>query len=316
MQTHEATLLQLARAASAKELDQALELLADLARPDRDADKVAALGERFISITAIGDLVHVDAMVEPALGEALETAVEAGARLPTGVSPADDGRSLAQRRADAFGEIVIRGIGADPTPRTGRLRAQVAVTVSTEFLAGIEGAPKPLLDHFGIIPTPTVRRLVCDGNLTRVILDLATGKPLSVGRRHRLAVKRQRRALATVFRHCAFPGCDVPFRFTEIHHRDWWCRDHGSTDIDLLLPYCWTHHHFLHEYGFTVTADHGRLIHHRPDGGQIPDPDQPLRTAQRQLRLDHDPPDSRSDTAKPHGWPPWPGDHPRPPPRE
>jgi hypothetical protein len=104
--------------------------------------------------------------------------------------------------------------------RAGRLRPQVAVTVSLEWLAGVPGAPGPLLAHFGAVPAPTAHRLVCDGDLTRVILDSATGLPLDVGRRARLAVKRQRRALATVFRCCAFPGCQVPFRFTEIHHKD------------------------------------------------------------------------------------------------
>ncbi|HET7328127.1 MAG TPA: HNH endonuclease signature motif containing protein [Nocardioidaceae bacterium] len=234
------------------------------------------------------------------------------------MSRADDGRTLAQRRADAFGEIAMAGIAAQTTgpsdgtsdgsgasggtsdgsgasggtsgsggrPRRGRLRAQIAATVPTEYLAGMPGAPKPLLAHFGLIPSATAHRLVCDGDLTRVILDTATGKPLNVGRRHRLAVARQVRALGVAFRHCAFPGCEVPFRFTEIHHRDWWCRDNGATDLDLLLPYCWTHHHFVHEYGFTVTKHHGQLVHRRPDGRTIPGPDQFLRAAVTQLSID------------------------------
>jgi hypothetical protein len=170
--------------------------------------------------------------------------------------------------------------------RAGRLRPQVAVTVSLEWLAGVPGAPGPLLAHFGAVPAPTAHRLVCDGDLTRVILDSATGLPLDVGRRARLAVKRQRRALATVFRCCAFPGCQVPFRFCEIHHKDFWCKG-GKTDLDLLVPYCWEHHRFVHEFGFTVTRGPDRhLVHRRPDGGLIPDPARPLRQAEAQLRLD------------------------------
>jgi hypothetical protein len=143
-----------------------------------------------------------------------------------------------------------------------------------------------LLAHFGAVPSPTVHRLVCAGDLTRVILDSATGLPLDVGRRARLAVRRQRRALATVFRCCAFPGCQVPFRFTEVHHRDFWCKG-GKTDLDLLVPYCWEHHRFVHEFGFTVTrGPDGHLVHRRPDGALIPDPTQPLRQAEAQLKLD------------------------------
>jgi hypothetical protein len=349
IQDHEPTLVQLAEHASPRELEQALGVLADLANPDRDADQVAALADRFIRVHRLGELVQVDAMVEPALGEALKTAVEAGATLPTGIKPADDGRTLHQRRADAFGMIVLHGIATLTTPvpagmvtgdsagataadtggsggeggtatiadtgtsgngntgstgtgagasgtgagvlaagfrRRGRLRPQVAVTVSLEWLAGMPGAPAPLLAHFGAVPAPTAHRLVCAGDLTRVILDSATGLPLDVGRRARLAVRRQRRALATVFRCCAFPGCEVPFRFTEVHHRDFWCKG-GKTDLDLLVPYCWEHHRFVHEFGFTVTrGPDGQLVHRRPDGKLIPDPAQPLRQAEAQLKLD------------------------------
>ena len=116
IQDHEPTLVQLAEHASPKELEQALGVLADLANPDRDADQVAALADRFIRVHRLAELVHVDAMVEPALGEALKTAVEAGATLPTGIKPADDGRTLHQRRADAFGMIVLHGIATLTTP--------------------------------------------------------------------------------------------------------------------------------------------------------------------------------------------------------
>jgi hypothetical protein len=88
VQDHEATLVELAEHASPKELEQALGLLAELANPDRDADQVAALADRFLTVHRLGDLVHVDAMVEPALGEALQTAVEAGATLPKGIRAA------------------------------------------------------------------------------------------------------------------------------------------------------------------------------------------------------------------------------------
>jgi hypothetical protein len=316
IQTSEHTLLALAREAGPTELEQALEQLADLVNADRDGDKVKALGQRRITIRRVGDLVHVDAMVEPVLGEALKTAVEAGAKLPPGIRPADDGRTRAQRYADAFGEIVMRGIQAKPDHAAGRLRAQIAITVSLETLMGLEGAPKPLLAHFGVLPMPTVQRMVCDGDLGRVVLDSVTGLPLDVGRNSRLAVKRQRRALQAVFKHCAFPGCTVPFRFCEIHHLDWWVRG-GPTDLRLLVPYCWTHHHFVHEGGFTVTRTPtpagDRLVHRRPNGSEIPDPAQPLRRAVEQLRLDvgsRAGPRAREPGSGGAG-PPGPLDHPR-----
>jgi Domain of unknown function (DUF222) len=289
IQVNESTLVDLARKTGPKDLEEALEHLADLVRPDRDGDKVKALGGRSFVARKVGELVHVDAMIEPALGEALKTAVESGARLPAGVKPADDGRTRTQRYADAFGEIILRGIDPQTDYNAGRLRPQISVTVSLETLIGLESTPKPLLDHFGVLPLPTVQRLICDGDLARVVLDAATGLPLDVGRNSRLAKKRQRRALQVIFKHCAFPGCTVPFRFCEIHHRDWWCRG-GDTDLHLLVPYCWTHHHFLHEYGFTVaresTPDGDRLVHRRPDGAELPDPRPVVKRAVEQLTLE------------------------------
>jgi hypothetical protein len=43
----------------------------------------------------------------------------------------------------------------------------------------------------------------------------------------------------------------------------------------------------VHEFGFTVArGTDGHLVHRRPDGGLIPDPANPLRQAEAQLRLD------------------------------
>jgi hypothetical protein len=303
IRTSEATLLGLAREVGPKDLAAAMEHIADLVNADRDEDKVKALGRRSFVVRKVGQLVHLDAMIEPALGEALKTAVEAEAKLPSGIKRADDGRTRSQRYADAFGEIVLRGISPRADHESGRLRPQVSVTVSLETLMGLEDAPKPLLDHFGVLPMPTVHRLICDGDLARVVLDAATGLPLDVGRNARLAEKRQRRALKAIFKHCAFPGCTVPFRFCEIHHIDWWSRG-GPTDLRLLVPYCWTHHHFLHEGGFRVSrlggGDGARLVHRRPDGKLVADPQPAVRAAVEQLTCEQA---SRTTGAEPAGSP-------------
>jgi Domain of unknown function (DUF222) len=298
----EGTLLDLAKQVGPKDLAEAMEHMADLVNADHDEARVKALGQRSFVARKAGDLVHIDAMVEPALGEALKTAVEAGAKLPPGVRPADDGRSRAQRYADAFGEIVLRGISPRTDHEAGRLRPQVSVTVSLETLMGLEGAPKPLLDHFGVVPMSTVHRLICDGDLARVVLDAATGLPLDVGRNSRLAEKRQRRALKAIFERCAFPGCTVPFRFCEVHHIDWWSRG-GGTDLHLLVPYCWTHHHFLHEGGFSLTRlgddKGGALVHRRPDGEVIVDPAPVVTATVEQLTFEQAP---RTTRAGPGGF--------------
>ena len=68
-------------------------------------------------------------------------------------------------------------------------------------------------------------------------------------------------------RTCAHPGCTVGFDSCRIHHIRWWTRDLGPTDIDNLLPLCETHHHLVHEGGWTLTMTPDRVATWtRPDG--------------------------------------------------
>ena len=61
---------------------------------------------------------------------------------------------------------------------------------------------------------------------------------------------------------CGLPDCTVPLRrLPDPPRRPW---DHGGpTDLDNLLPLCTTHHHLVHEGGWTLTLAPGP--HHHPD---------------------------------------------------
>ncbi|MPZ60783.1 MAG: DUF4260 family protein [Propionibacteriales bacterium] len=262
LRTHEATLVELAERASSHELQQAVDALAELVDPDRDEKAVKALGDRYFHGSRLGDMFAFAGMVDPDIGEALQTAVDALAK------PVDDDtRTRGQRMADAFSELVRRGINTEPLPENGRQRPNVNLTVSFETLLGLpgstdllstlannpriaaylrrlahqagaettadgrsprgwgsggnartphvptqglSGAARPAgsrarLERFGPIPTVTAQRLVCDGLLTRIILDPATGSPLEAGRTSRLTNAGQDKALAAVYTTCAFP---------------------------------------------------------------------------------------------------------------
>ena len=62
------------------------------------------------------------------------------------------------------------------------------------------------------------------------------------------------------------PSCTVRFDNCQIHHVVPW--EHGGpTDLDNLLPLCSTHHHLVHEGGWTLTLHPDRTIElRRPDG--------------------------------------------------
>ena len=115
------------------------------------------------------------------------------------------------------------------------------------------------------LPVEVIRRLGCDSNIVPIWLD-GDGEVLAVGRQRRLATRAQRRALQAMYRSCALPGCTVGFEHCRIHHVTYWERG-GATDLDNLLPVCESHHHLVHEGGWTLELHPGRRITlHRPDG--------------------------------------------------
>jgi hypothetical protein len=118
------------------------------------------------------------------------------------------------------------------------------------------------------VPPATIRRLICNGLVTPVIVD-AGGVPLDMGRQVRTANRAQRRALRAMYSHCGFAGCDIEFDRCEIHHIVPWELG-GPTDLQNLLPLCSRHHHLVHEGGWTLhLAPDRTLTITQPDGHEF-----------------------------------------------
>ena len=123
------------------------------------------------------------------------------------------------------------------------------------------------------LPDAVALRLVCDGRIRTVVTSRDGDRRrriLDVGRSHRLATKRQRRAL--LLRHggrCAHPGCENR-RGLEAHHVIHWLHG-GPTDLDNLILLCPNHHHRHHEGAFTIAAEPGgRFAFALADGRPLP----------------------------------------------
>jgi hypothetical protein len=113
----------------------------------------------------------------------------------------------------------------------------------------------------------TMRRLACDGSLSRVLT--AGSVPVDVGRATRAVSAAQWRALKATYKTCAFPDCDRPLGWTNPHHIQFWSTS-GRTDVDNLIPLCHFHHRLVHEEGWMVM---------RADGGILFIPPRPLLAA-------------------------------------
>ena len=115
----------------------------------------------------------------------------------------------------------------------------------------------------------------------------------------RTASGPQRRALRTLYRSCAFPGCATPFTECVMHHVIHW--EHGGpTAVENLLPLCIDHHQLVHDGGWNVTIGPRRTLRwYRPDGTL--DRTTPLRPLADQLGFHpvHQRPVGRSDAEQP-----------------
>ena len=95
-----------------------------------------------------------------------------------------------------------------------------------------------------------VRRMACDCDLIRVLLD-ADGCVLDVGRTQRLVTPAIWTALVARDHHCAFPGCTRPPVMCHAHHIRHWA-DGGATSLDNLVLLCGHHHRTIHHTPWQV----------------------------------------------------------------
>ena len=149
----------------------------------------------------------------------------------------------------------------DPTPEQSGPAHLVTVHVEESVLRG-EGGTSDL-------PTPAVRRLLCDGAVVGIVDD-ADGSPLSIGRRTRMVPVGMRRALQARDRTCRYPGCHHG-RWLDAHHVVHWA-DGGETNLDNLVLLCTHHHKLLARGRRSRYAGTRRRSHHyfaRTDGSPI-----------------------------------------------
>ena len=89
------------------------------------------------------------------------------------------------------------------------------------------------------IPVRILSELAGDADVHAVVVRngviLHAPGELNLGRSTRLANRAQRRALRSLYRSCAIPGCSVAYDRCKLHHVIWW-RQGGATDLDNLIP--------------------------------------------------------------------------------
>jgi hypothetical protein len=231
-------------------------------------EKLRARRRLHASVTFLG-MVRGDFDLDPESGETLLTALRAKLDAESRSRGQDDGRTPAQRRADALIEICRQWLDLADRPKVAGERPHVTVTVGAEVLLGASVEPSEL-DHAGPVPSDTARRLACDASVMRIVLS-GRSEPLDVGRRTPVVRPSMRRAVMVRDRHCRFPGCDRPHTWCDAHHVVHWA-DGGPTAVQNLLLLCRRHHRMIHEKdGFRLELLDGKPVFRRPDGSFLED---------------------------------------------
>ena len=202
-------------------------------------DDPPPVNELFLTPSRDGGGTITGRFGDAALWGAITTLIEAR----TAPRSTEDPRSTAQRRADALGEVCGYVLAHGDLPQTGGHRP----TPDGHRHSRRPGAPCPraVLDLGGTLTPAALRRLCCDAAVIPVVLGGA-GQPLDVGRATRTIPDGLRRAVAARDRGCAFPGCDRPPSWAEVHHVVEW-QHGGPTEINNLVMLCGRHHRVLHE---------------------------------------------------------------------
>lgn len=192
-----------------------------------------------------------------------ELAVAAYGRLTdiaAGQNDPDDKRTLAQKRADVLGDLLIdgdtcagggvaAGAGADPGAGAGGtghgIRAKVLVTVPVMTLLG-EAEQPANLEGYGPIDPQLARQLTANApGFTRVLTDPVTSAILDYDRTRYVVPKDLRLVLRVRDETCRAPGCNRLAVHCPVDHGIDWALG-GTTCAGNLAHLCLGHHNLKH----------------------------------------------------------------------
>ncbi|MFI2486937.1 DUF222 domain-containing protein [Promicromonospora kroppenstedtii] len=118
-------------------------------------------------------------------------------------------------------------------------------------LTDVTAAPARFGISASLVPTSTLRRLLCDAAVTRVVFG-PDSQVLDVGRAQRTVTGQMRRAVIARDRHCVYVDCTQPPVRCEVHHAERHWADGGDTSVRNAALLCWHHHDLVDRTGITM----------------------------------------------------------------
>ncbi len=147
------------------------------------------------------------------------------------------------RRGLAFAELLEHL----PTDHLhNKTTATVILTIDHTVLDGALKAAH--LDTDQTLSAGEARRLACTAGILPAVLGTRS-VALDLGEKTRLFSEHQRLAVGLRYDTCAADGCERPYAWCELHHRQPWARG-GRTDLANAVPLCHQHHQWIHDTGY------------------------------------------------------------------
>ncbi|WEO76253.1 DUF222 domain-containing protein [Cryobacterium sp. SO2] len=210
------------------------------------ADDAQAIYDR---LTLIATEVTDDADTDPA----------------TGTDANAPGRTKDQRRADAYRDLLLDGVG--PTGLGHGIRGTVRLTVPALTLLDRSDEPA-ILEGYGPIDPETARQIAGTAtSWTRVLTHPETGCRLSVGREQYAPPADMRRYLQIRDQTCQGIGCSRRATLSEIDHTQPW-NTGGATSVDNLVHLCKPCHRLKHQSSFSTSQGPGGALTWTTPGGK------------------------------------------------
>ncbi|WP_299570925.1 DUF222 domain-containing protein [uncultured Williamsia sp.] len=218
-------------------------------------------------------------------GERFISCVDSASRprpLPDGTP---DPRSAAQRRADAFAQVVeaaSRALGAEGLVGSAKTEILLTVPANDTDCCGVTPAGPAYLQWMGTVTDEAVSLLSCDASVTRIAVDVDAA-PVDISPTARLFTGRTRKAIVARDQSCVM--CGNPASWTDVHHIVFHS-DGGPTTCDNGCLLCRTCHVAVHQRGWEIEMGPDRHPWIRPPA--TVDPRRELQPAynRRTLRLD------------------------------
>jgi len=186
----------------------------------------------------------IPALAAAMLGKVIDAMTAPRRMREPGSNPSTD-RSFdwRHRRGIAFAELLEHLPTDHLHPKTA---ATVVVTIDHTVLAGAMKAAH--LDTDQTLSAGEARRLACTAGILPAVLGTKS-VALDLGRESRLFSESQRLAKGLEHTTCAAAGCERPYAWCELHHRQPWARG-GRTNLADAIPLCSQHHHRIHDTGY------------------------------------------------------------------